>query len=260
MNLNNFTLSKTGETAAIQLLAPAHLPEVMALHEETRVRLPEGQKTFILPQTPAYFEKFLNQTAGAMIGIHADGKLVAQLVMMGPLTPEVMIAQRAVTRNDVAFHHLGALDSVVVIKSMSVHPDFRGNELSQHLLETCLRLPLVAEADHAFAQISAENMRSWELFLEHGFGIVGAAVDPGDNKPRFILQRPATGFAFDMAPSADDVDPVGDFAAILQLTQREGLIGRLDEAGPEDHGKRRLAFSASAEPSSLPKRAQGLSA
>ena len=90
-------------------------------------------------------------------------------------------------------------------------------------------MPLVREADHTFAQISADNARSWELFLKNGFGIVAAAVDPGDQQARFILQKPADGFNFDIAPAADDVDPMGDFPAIVRLTQREGLIGRIDD-------------------------------
>jgi len=244
--VNQFTLSKSGASATIEVLTPAHLPKVLALHEATRAALPEAQKMFVLPQSSGYFEKFLNGQSGIMLGVSTNGQLIAQLVLMGPLALEDVIAKRAVTRNNIAFHHVGVFDTVVAIKSMAVHPDFRGNELSQHILAAALEQPLVQNADHAFAQISADNERSWELFLRNGFGLVAAATDPGDQKGRFILQKPATGFSFDMAPSADDVDPVKDFQAITQLTQREGLIGRLDEGASLTSGLR-LVFSASAE-------------
>jgi ribosomal protein S18 acetylase RimI-like enzyme len=242
---NQFKLPKTGETAGAELLTPAHLEEVLALHETTRAALPTEQKMFVLPQKPDYFEKFLTQKDGVMLGIIAGEKLIAQLAIMGPLPLEDVIGKHAITRNEIAFHHVGALDQIVVIKSMAVHPDYRGNELSQHILAAALDLPFVRQADQVFCQISVDNNRSWELFLKNGFGIVGAGVDPGDQKARFILQKPANGFSFDQAPSADDVDPVEDFPAIARLTQREGLIGLIDEDAPTPGP--RLAFSASTE-------------
>ncbi|MGE3622803.1 MAG: GNAT family N-acetyltransferase [Bdellovibrionales bacterium] len=247
---NEFTLPKSGETAKIEVLKPAHLEQALALHEATRAALPDAQKMFVLPQAPDYFKKFLNKKAGAMLGVMAGDRLVAQLVVMGPLSLEDILSNKAVTRNDVAFHHVGVMDKAAVIKSMAVHPDYRGNELSQHILAAALNLPLLRKADHAFAQISANNARSWELFLRNGFGIVGAGIDPGDNQPRFILQKPLAGFSFDFAPSADDVDPAGDFQAIIRLTQREGLIGRIDEDATL-LGELRLAFSASTDISGI---------
>ena len=208
-------LPKTGEMASAELLAPAHLEQALALHEATRASLPEDQKQFVLPQMPDYFEKFLTQKAGVMLGIMASDKLVAQLVLMGPLPLEDVIGKHAVTRNDIAFHHVGALDQIIAIKSMAVHPDYRGNELSQHILTAALNMPFVRQVDQAFCQISVNNSRSWELFLKNGFGIVGAATDPLDQQARFILQKPATGFSFDQGPSADDVDPAADFTRPL---------------------------------------------
>jgi ribosomal protein S18 acetylase RimI-like enzyme len=243
--LNQFKLPKTGETARAEILGPGHLEDVLALHEATRAALPTEHKMFVLPQKPEYFEKFLTQKEGVLLGILTGNKLIAQLVIMGPMSLEDMISKRAVTRNEIMFHHVGALDQCVAIKSMAVHPDYRGNELSQHILNAALDLPFVRQADQAFAQISADNARSWELFLNNGFGIVGAATDPGDQKARFILQKPTGGFTLDAAPSADDVEPVEDFPAITRLTQREGLIGRIDEEAPTNGS--RLAFFASAE-------------
>jgi ribosomal protein S18 acetylase RimI-like enzyme len=243
--LNEFKLLKTGGMARAEILAPDHLEDVLALHEATRAALPAEQKMFVLPQKPEYFEKFLTQKEGVVLGITTSGKLIAQIMIMGPMPLEDVISKRAVTRNEIMFHHVGALDQCVAIKSMAVHPDFRGNELSQHILTAALDLPFVRQADQAFAQISADNARSWELFLKNGFGIVGAATDPGDQKARFILQKPVGGFSLDVAPSADDVDPAADFPAIVRLTQRDGLIGRIDEDAPGNG--LHLAFFASAE-------------
>jgi ribosomal protein S18 acetylase RimI-like enzyme len=235
-------LPKTGDTASVALLTPDDLPDVLNLQDETRAALPTGQKMFVLPQPSAYFQSLLNRDTGFMVGIRVDGKLVAQMAMMGALTLDEMTEQQKLTRNDVAFHHADASESVVIAKSMAVHPDWRGNELSQSMLEAALSAPLARTADHVFAQVSVDNVRSWDLFLRQGFGIVAAAIDPADQKPRFILQKPALGFALHHMQSAEAVDAAADFAAIMRLTQREALIGKLDRGAGF-----KLAFYASAE-------------
>jgi GNAT superfamily N-acetyltransferase len=200
---------------------------------------------FVLPQPAGYFEKFLAGQGGTIIGFRAEGNLVGQIVLMGPMTLEEAIDKNAITRSEVTFHHANPSEPVVIAKSMAVHPDWQGNGLSQHLLQTALAQPMARAADHVFAQVSAGNMRSWELFLRNGFGIVAAGLDPGDGQPRFVLQKPASGFALYPMASADDVDPVKDFSSIMRLTQREGLIGRPEAMtmGPISG----LAFYAHAE-------------
>jgi ribosomal protein S18 acetylase RimI-like enzyme len=254
--INEFSLQKTGEKATIQVLTQADLAQVMALHEEVRAALSDEQKMFLLPQNADYFEKFLSQKSGVMLGISAGGKLIAQLALMGPLSLDDISTRHSITRNDVTFHHVEPLDSVIAIKSMTVSPNYRGNELSQHILTAALELPLIKTADHAFAQISVENTRSWELFLKNGFGVVAAGIDPVDKKPRFILQKPAQNFSFDMAPSADDVSPTDDFSAIIRLTQRDALIGRIDDL-VSSSANIRLAFSSIAELAASPPRFAG---
>ena len=97
-------------------------------------------------------------------------------------------------------------------------------------------------ADHVFAQISAGNVRSWEIFLKNGFGIVAASIDPGDMKPRFILQKPALSFAFYPTPGVDNVNPAADFTSIIRITGHEALIGLSDKVDPA-----KLSFFASSD-------------
>jgi GNAT superfamily N-acetyltransferase len=240
--MKEYLLPKAGGTARIDILEGGDLTAVMALQDKTRDALPATMKMFVLPQGISYFQNLLMRQTGLMIGIRAQGMLVAQMVLMGPMILRDAIAQHLVTYNEVPFHHAGLTDSVVIFKSMAVHPDWRGNDLAKNLVEFALTLPFTLIADHVFAQVSVGNKRSWDVFARQGFGIVAAAYDPKDNMPRFIFQRPAIAFDFSPTVIVDEVDPVENFSAIVNLTQRDGLVG-IYEQGSTD----KLAFMRSSD-------------
>ncbi|MDE2029205.1 MAG: GNAT family N-acetyltransferase [Alphaproteobacteria bacterium] len=229
--MSEYILPKTGHKAHVGVLNDADLVDVLALQETVRAALPAEMKMFVLPQPIAYFQNLLAGHDGIMVGIRTDGQLIAQMAIMGPVDLREALALRLFTKNDIAFHHAALTDSVVAFKSMAVHPSWRGNELSQHLVTCALEQPTVRMAAHVFAQISAANKRSWNVFARQGFGIVAGAYDPADNQPRFIFQKPAFGFDFAPAIIADEVDPLEDFPAIVNLTQREALVGVYEQAG-----------------------------
>lgn len=231
--MKEFTLAKTGGIGTLSVLGEKELSAVLALQEQTRAHLPEDKKNFVLPQETPYFESLLNRSAGLMVGVHTDGALVAQMALKGPLPLREAIASRLITHNDVPFHHASLSDTVVVFKSMASDPVWRGNGLARNLVAFASELPFTRMCDHIFLQISVGNKRSWNVFSEQNFGIVAAAYDPDDGKPRFIFQKPAFGFDFEPQIMADEVDPVADFPAIVSLTQREGLIGVYAEGSVE---------------------------
>jgi hypothetical protein len=153
-----------------------------------------------------------------------------------------MMDKQKLSHNEIVLHHAAPSDFAVIAKSMAVHPGFRGNELSQHMLEMALCLPLTRRADHMFAQISVENTLSWDLFLRQGFGIVAAAIDSSDSKPRFVVQKPTLGFSLHHMQTTGGIDPIADFPAVMRMTQREALVGQFDTVETS-----KLAFYASAE-------------
>ncbi|MER2520572.1 MAG: GNAT family N-acetyltransferase [Bdellovibrionales bacterium] len=229
--MQTLVLPKSGQTARIGVLGPEHLSQTQVLLAETRAALPEAEKMFVLPQPQSYFENLLARRNGVLLGVTVGDQVVAQMAVMGAMTLDEAIDRNAITRNDVYFHHAVPRDVVAVAKSMSVHPAWRGNALAQIMLKSALDLPMSRAADHMFAQASVDNMRSWSMFLRQGFGVVAAAVDPSDHKPRFVLQRPALGFGLREALSVEGVSPTASFAAIMRLTGREALIGTLAPEG-----------------------------
>ncbi len=238
--MNENTPPQTSAKAVAEALEPRHLSEVLTLQNAVRAALPDDQKQFVLPQPDSYFENLLARRNGSMVGLRKNGELVAQIVLMGPMPLEQAIDRNVITRSDVTFHHAASSESVVIAKSMAVHPTYQRNGLAQQLLQAVLAQPVARLADHVFAQISVENTRSWELFLRNGFGVVAAALDPQDGHPRFVLQKPALGFALHEMASMPDADPIQDFSSIMRMTQGDAYVGRFDIEGS-------LAFNAPAE-------------
>lgn len=230
-SMQPIVLPKSGQTASLGLLGPEHLDQTQLLLAETREALSDAEKMFVLPQPQAYFEKLLARRNGAMLGVTVGERVIAQMAVMGSLTLDEAIERNAITRNDVYFHHALPNDVVAVAKSVAVHPGWRGNGLAEVMLKAALDLPMSRAADHMFAQASVDNMRSWAMFLRFGFGVVAAAVDPNDLKPRFVLQRPTLGFGLREAPSVEGVSPTASFAAMMRLTSREALIGQIPSGG-----------------------------
>src|SRR5450755_2468378 len=104
--MNETVRSMPGDKTVSEILEVRHLAQVLALQEATRAALPEGQKMFVLPQPASYFENLLVRRNGVIVGLRsADGTLVAQVVLMGPLTLEDAIDKNAITRSDVTFRH-----------------------------------------------------------------------------------------------------------------------------------------------------------
>ncbi|MCL2474245.1 MAG: hypothetical protein FWF23_05045 [Alphaproteobacteria bacterium] len=223
--MHEIVLKKANVTATADLLSMEDLSAVVALHNKTIAALPEESKRFVLPQNEDYFADLLSGFSGAVVGIKAKGELVAQIAVAGELSIDEAVEKKLITKNNVSFHHVLSEDSIVVFKSLVCDPDWSGNDLGFHTVAAALKTPLVESADNILTQISAANIRSTNMFLSRGFGIVAAGYDPIDNLPRFVFQKPLNGFSFVPNIIADAVDPITDFPAIMKLTERDALVG-----------------------------------
>ncbi len=244
--MKDFLLPKTGGLAAIDVLDESDITDVLALHETARAALPADKKHFVPAQGTAFYQNFLSRQTGLMIGIRYSRKIIAQMTMESPMPLREAIALHVITNNDIRYFHASLDDNIVVFRSIETHPEFRGNNLEQYLLNFASELPFAHVADHLFAQVAANDKRVWNAYASFKFGIVGAAYDTQDKQPRFIFQKPA--FGFDLVPDliADEVDPMADFPAIIALTQREGLVGYY-----ESGSKERLSFLRNREANNL---------
>jgi hypothetical protein len=224
---------RAGGSAFIDQLGASDLPEVLALQDAAYASLSLTLKSATRFQSTAYFQNLLTRQTGVMVGVRTEGKLIAQLCLLGPMDVSEAIALHVVTDNDVPFSHAALTDSVIVFKDMSVHPHWRDTNLEASLVAYALELPMCRIANHIFTQVFAEDKKSHDTYALQGFGLVAAAEDLKSRQPTFIFQKPIFGFDFSPTIIVDDVDPILDFSAIVNLTQRDALVG-LYEKGSND--------------------------
>jgi hypothetical protein len=235
--MKEYLLPKTKDMAQIDILDSANLTAILALQDEVRAALPINQKNFITPRGTAYFQNLLARHTGLMVGIRTEGKLVAQMSLIGPMDLREALGLSIITPSQVPFAHAALSDNIVILKDLIIHPDWAEDQLAGQILSFALDLPFCQVADHLFTESLAANKASWGIFAAYGFGIVSATTDLKDGQPHFILQKPSFGFDFAPAIIVDDVDPLIDFPAIVNLTQREALVGVFEE-----NSNNRLAF------------------
>ena len=235
--MTEYTLPTTGGTAQFDILDAPVLSDILALQEAARAALPAEARALFQPLGTAFFQNLLTRQTGLMIGIRKDNKLIAQMGLVGPMELREAVALHIITDNDIVFSHAALTDSVIIFKGLSTHPSWRSDDLEKSLVSYALGLPFCQVIGHVFAQAPVGDKSHWNAFATQGFGIVAAAYDAKDSRSRFIFQKPAFGFDFSPAIIADDVDPVLDFPAIINLTQREALVGIYEEGSTT-----RLAF------------------
>ena len=217
-------LSKYNQTATVETLAPKHLDEILLLQQTIIDALPENQKRFMIERRPNYFSRFLNKIDGQMLGIFLGNRLISQGVVMSDITLGEAKEQNAITKNDIIFHYALDTDTISVIKSVGVHPEFRGNNLAQRILDAAYSLSAVKNSQHIFAQISADNHKSLEIFLRNKFFVISAHNDPTDLRTRYVLQRSKAKIKMVTPAKFKNID-FTNISLVNELTQRQLLIG-----------------------------------
>ncbi len=244
--MKEFTLSKTGGTAKIDILRDSDMDQVWALHGAVRASLPESQRDALLPQSETYYRNLLTHTTGLMVGVRVDSALAAMMALTEPMALREAIGLHMLGASGVFFHHASLDDMVSVFDAPLTNPVWSDGNLEKNLLSFAVWLPYAQSADHVFAQVPAGLTLGWGPLMRQKFGVVAAANDPENDVPQFILQKPSFGFDLEPCPMADEVDPVSDFSAIARLTQKQALIGVL-----ESEGAARLSFMRNREEASL---------
>lgn len=168
------TLPVREDAFRLVFLGPQHIDAIQALHDEVIDRLPEDQKSFVLPRARAYFEsQFRRGHGSAVLGVVCNGELVAKCLIVHPEAGET-----TATLGGAILH--AAPQHASIFQSSTVHPGFRGNGIMNMMIQHWMNHAKKHKRTHVQAEIETRNAQSWNQFLKAGLNIVGAHKSPVD--------------------------------------------------------------------------------
>lgn len=166
------TMPKTNLPYKAVLLNAAHIDHILELQDTVFDYLTEKQKPFLCAKTNAFMQHHF-QNGGVVVGIVQDNVLVAQTMITMPTT-----AKPYTGMTDMALP--APLENLAVLHGISVHPDFRGNDLMTVMNDLCTQHAKQNGRLHLLAEIVADNPHSWRVQLKEGLQIHSVGVDPAD--------------------------------------------------------------------------------
>ena len=212
-------LKHSGTAYKCMVLGEQHLPAVMQLQSDVIADLGEEHKNYIVPKSEAQFQAFLSRKDGVMLGVVADGKLLAQGLLYWP--------KNTGADSGLADFNAwpGALNTTAVLLGTLVHPSARGNNLQLLVHQVRIQLAQQQGRTGILGETSAENVFSWPNALRAGAYIVSTGVDPDDGCKLFNYR-----FSQDKMPvltqeAPQALSPVTQFNTISQMLNSGQAVG-----------------------------------
>lgn len=172
--LESGRLPVRGDAFRLVFLGPQHVDAIKALHDEVIARLPENQKTFVLPRDRVYFENHFRRGNGsAVLGLVCNGELAAKCLILHPEEGETGAALGGAILQSVPEH-------TSIFQSSTVHPDYESNGIMNMMIRHWLNHARRHKRTHIQAEVETSNEKSWRKFLNAGLNIVGAHKSPVD--------------------------------------------------------------------------------
>lgn len=179
MLLKTGTLQKTGQSYFIRPLknTPTDLLSSVNLQDEVLYLLKSNQ-TFIHPQTMHGFAERRDGVHAVTLGVFLgepfskNERLIAQQTLRLSVDPTIPLLEEL----KLNLSELGCPEGFMV------HPQFRGNRLTEVLLQQNHKLAFEKYGKVGFVScVDAQNPYSYNVLLQNGYGLTHAYVDPSDN-------------------------------------------------------------------------------
>ncbi|MEZ0225220.1 MAG: GNAT family N-acetyltransferase [Alphaproteobacteria bacterium] len=177
-------MKKSAGNYALVLLQAKDIPQMLGLQDVAFAALTQDQQTYLHHKTPAFLEKHLAQ-GNVILGVVADGKLVAQSVVVNPtrLNPNSGMTDMKLDVKP---------EKLTVIQGVIVDPVYRGNNLMTVMVDEWLALAKAEGRTHALAEVTVQNHHSWSVFMKEGLQIHSMGHDGTDNSEVYNMHASVT--------------------------------------------------------------------
>lgn len=196
--LKNGTLPKTGSDYALVFLGPAHIGQILALQDIAFADLSPAEEGFLLKKEGGFFQDHFAH-GGAMLGIVADGKLVAQSAIVKPTAQHPKHGM--VDMPEIAGV---APEKISVQQNVIVDPAYRGNNLMGVMVVEWLAESQKAGRTEVISEVAVDNVYSWYPYLKNGLHIEGIGVDASDGTKLYNMHGRLPELRADFAVAAED--------------------------------------------------------
>jgi len=166
------TLKKTGAPYYVVSLTKSQMSQILALQNKVIKDLKQDEEAFILAKDEAFFTNHLER-GNKILGIIADGKLIAQSILLNP-------SQKYPQNGMIDMDAIEQPDKTSVMQGVIVDPDYRGNKLMDQMVHHWMKFSKQQGKEHLLAEIEVHNFFSWASFLSQGMNLHSIGVDPAD--------------------------------------------------------------------------------
>ncbi len=224
-------LKKSGGQFALVALTAAHMEQILALQEAAFKSLAADEQHYLLQKDRGFFTRHFAH-GGAVIGVVADGKLVAQSIVFNPSA-----AHPASGMTDMAIS--AQPEQLTVLEGVVVDPAYRGNKLMDVMVRHWLGQAAQNGRTEALAEVAVENAFSWSVFLKEGLHIESLGTDPADNSVLYNLHGhiPDLKAAFNTAAKKQEDVSTSD------LARQKELLAQGHKGVAHDRAKDTLTFA-----------------
>ncbi|TAL39284.1 MAG: GNAT family N-acetyltransferase [Alphaproteobacteria bacterium] len=177
-------MKKSGGQYALVLLQPKDIPQMMGLQDVAFAALTPEQQTYLHHKTPEFLNKHFAH-GNIVLGVVADGKLVAQSVVVNPtrLYPDTGMTDMKLDVEP---------EKITTIQGVIVDPAARGNNLMTVMVDEWLAIAKKEGRTHAVAEVTVQNHHSWSVFMKEGLQIHSIGHDGTDNSDVYNMHASVT--------------------------------------------------------------------
>lgn len=163
----------------IRPLNRADAKEMENLSATIYSNLGKGEESFIHRHDKEYYHEVFDNKNIHYIGVFAGSKLIGMSYIH--LCHDKESFDDEIPGSPVDFFEAGRTSLVAAMGADCVHPEYRGNQLNQAMIQCRLELAADLGCSDAFSIIDRNNHWNMSPYFNNGFNMYATAVDPSDN-------------------------------------------------------------------------------
>ncbi|MBO7243948.1 MAG: GNAT family N-acetyltransferase [Alphaproteobacteria bacterium] len=165
-------------------LSKKHASQMAALSKEIYRHLKKEEQCYIHQHQADYYQNIFHQKDITFIGVFHQDKLIAMSYLRTCRSQEVFQEEIPCFQGQTFLKQ----EEVATLGGDCVHPEFRGNNLNQLMVEFRLEMAKEKKCEAAYSIIDQHNHWNIGPYFKNGFKMVSYGIDPSDGGKIAIMR------------------------------------------------------------------------